>query len=284
MAETGPRAALRITRLLVAGQVVVWVVLTALLTRPELREALRFDSGQPLAQRPWSLVSYSLVHDGLLHLGLLMGFLLVVGPRVAERMGTGVFVVYYLYCAVGATITALVLSLIGTIPPLGGALAPVLGVALAWAWHADPDDIPLDPLPIRASARSLVLVAAIVIAVLGMATGVPALSIAHLGGLAAGYAFLKIRTRETPKPAMASLPIRHVVLTRARADRETELAEPSSASASRATSAQPHPENGTEVVNRLLDKISESGIESLTTTERGQLAEYSERKRREDHR
>lgn len=283
MTETGPSPALRITRLLVAGQVVVWVVLTALLTRPEVREALRFDPAQSLSQRPWSLLSYSLVHDGLLHLGLLMGFLLVVGPRVAERMGAGVFVVYYLYCAGGAALTGLILSLIGTIPPLGGSLAPVLGVALAWAWHAEPDEIPLDPLPIRASARSLVLVAAVVIGALGLATGVPALSIAHLGGLAAGYAFLQIRTRETPKPAMTTLPIRHVVLTRARSDRETDLVEPSSASENRATSSQPHPEAGTEVVNRLLDKISESGIESLTTTERGQLAEYSERKRREDH-
>lgn len=282
MTEPGPRPAVRITRLLVAGPVALWVVLTAVLTRPELRAALRFDPTLPLSQRPWSLLSYILVHDGLLHLGLLMGFLLVIGPRVADRMGTRTFVVYYLYCAAGAALTALILSLIGHVPPLGGALAPVLGVALAWAWHAEPEDLPLDPLPIRASARSLVWLAAAVIGVLGMATGIPALSVAHLGGLAAGYAFLRIRTREAPQPAMTTLPIRHVVLTRARAHHETELAEPATSPGIRETRSGPSPESSTEVVNRLLDKISESGIESLTTTERGLLAEYSERKRRED--
>jgi membrane associated rhomboid family serine protease len=282
--EPGPRPAVRITRLLVAGPVVAWVILTAVLTRPELRAVLRFDPALPLSQRPWSLLSYFLVHDGLLHLGLLMGFLLLAGPKVAGRMGTRAFVIYYLYCAAGAALTALVLSLIGHIPPLGGALAPVLGVALAWAWYADPEDIPLDPLPIRASARSLVWLAAVVVGVLGMAIGTPALSVAHLGGLLAGYAFLRIRTREAPQPAMTTLPIRHVVLTRARANHEAELDEPATSSGSRETSTGPSPESSTEVVNRLLDKISESGIESLTTAERGLLAEYSELKRREDHR
>lgn len=283
MTEPGTRSPVRITRLLVAGQVMVWVFLSTILTSPELQRALRFDPAVPLSQRPWSVLSYSLVHDSALHLGLLMGLLVVAGPHVARRMGSRIFLVYYGYCAVGAAITGLVLSFIGQVPPLSGALGPVLGVLLAWAWHAVPDEIPLDPLPFKASARGLVLAAALVIGAVGIALGTSALAVAHLGGLAAGYAFLRFQAREEPKPAMTPLPIRHVVLTRARAEREAEPTEPSSAPGNSVTGTMARPEPGTEVINRLLDKISASGLESLTANERRQLAEYAERKRREDH-
>ncbi|MEK6597555.1 MAG: rhomboid family intramembrane serine protease [Gemmatimonadota bacterium] len=283
MTEPGTRSPVRIVRLLVAGQVVVWVFLSTILTSPELQRALRFDPAVSLSQRPWSVLSYSLVHDSALHLGLLMGILLVAGPHVARRMGSRIFLVYYGYCAVGTAIAGLVLSFIGQAPPLSGALGPVLGVLLAWAWHAVPDEIPLDPLPFKASARGLVLAAALVIGVVGVALGTSALAVAHLGGLAAGYVFLRLQSREEPKPAMTPLPIRHVVLTRARAEREAEPTEPSSALANSVTGPMARPEPGAEVVNRLLDKISASGLESLTANERRQLAEYAERKRREDH-
>ena len=69
------------------------------------------------------------------------------------------------------------------------------------------------------------------------------------------------------RPVMA--PIRH----------EAEAAEEQAVAA-----ATPHPDlpaDDPEQLNRVLDKISAHGIDSLTPEERQLLTEYSERKRRE---
>lgn len=284
MTKPAPQTRLTVVRALAAGQVGVWVLLAAVFTAPGLRQALQFDPGITLSTRPWSMLTYPFVHDGPVHLAILAGLLLLVGPPVARRMGTRGFLLYWLYCSIGGVLAAMVASLMVPIPPLAGALAPTTGVALAWAWFRDPETFPLDPLPGRLSYRSLVVLAAIVAATLGLAVAGSALSVAHLGGLGAGYVFLRIRTREGPKPPVTPLPIRHVVLTRARERSEAELeAEHPTARSVEGPARRraPRREAGAEEINRLLDKISAAGLESLTADERRLLSEYSERKRRE---
>ena len=84
---------------------VAWMLLSAVVTAPAISAALRFDPGQVLAQ-PWSLLTYTLVHDGFVHLSVLVGLLLLTGPGVAARMGWQRFLLYYSYCAVGGAAAA----------------------------------------------------------------------------------------------------------------------------------------------------------------------------------
>src|SRR5215210_4915884 len=115
-------------RLIIANAVVLLLLLTVL-TSPELRGALAFAPGHAF-DRPWTFVSYMFVHAGLLHLLFDSLMLFAFGPAVESRMGGPAFLLYYLYCGVGAAVFALALSGLMDVRPFVGASGAVLGVTL----------------------------------------------------------------------------------------------------------------------------------------------------------
>ena len=95
-------------RLIVANAVVLLLLMT-LFTSREIFQALQFSPRTALT-RPWTFVSYMFVHAGLLHLLANMLMLYVFGTAVESRMGSRNFILYYLYCGVGAAVFSLLLA------------------------------------------------------------------------------------------------------------------------------------------------------------------------------
>jgi len=263
-------------RILLANTVVL-LVLATVLTAPAFVDVLQFEPHRAL-RRPWTFLSYMFAHGGVFHLVGNLVLLLVFGPPVERRLGGRTFLLYYLYCGVGAAAFTLGLSSFMTVPPLLGSTGAALGVALAFAFAWPDADSVLTPLPIRISARALVLLLAS--ADLLFALGIPdgAAHLGYLGGLVAGYLFFRGQTlaiqhqKQEPKsiarrPVMAPIPVRQGgTITEVRPAR----ARP-----------EPREEYPVEEVDRVLDKISAFGIQSLTAEERRFLDEVSKRKRKD---
>lgn len=263
---------------LIVVHLAVWVGLATVFTAPEIRAILRFESATVLA-RPWSLVTYPLVHDGFVHVTILMALLSLTGPAVADHLGSRRFLSYYLYCTVGGAAAGLVLSGLFTTPPMGGALAPVLGILLARSWIGVNDTPGITPERLPVLLLLAVLTAGVLTA--SVALPIPAVAVPHVGGLFAGYLFWRLWSVGHQPRVVRPLPVRHVVLTRARAEHDhgSNLSE---SSAPEPEPLEPPLASSTDLIDRLLDKISAGGLGSLTDDERASLAEYSERKRRGD--
>lgn len=264
---------------LMLGQAAIFVLLKSVLTAPIFTDALRFVPDQAL-QRPWSLLSYMFIHQGILALGGNLLLLFAFGPPVERRFGSRDFLLYYLYCGLGASAFAFGLTSIMTVPPMMGATGATLGVVLAFAFGGSDTKTKLLPFQFNLSARALIvlLAGANLVLALWVAGGIAHLG--YLGGLAAGYLFFRIqglatrRQRKEPKsvarrPVMAPMPVRQ-------ASTSTEV---------RPALARPEPreEYPAEEVDRVLDKISAFGIQSLTADERRFLDEASKRKRKDVH-
>jgi membrane associated rhomboid family serine protease len=76
-----------------------------------------------------TLVTATFLHAGWLHLGGNMLFLWVFGDNVEDRLGHGVYLLFYLVCGVAANLAQVVVDPASTIPALGasGAIAGVMG-------------------------------------------------------------------------------------------------------------------------------------------------------------
>lgn len=281
---TGERRARALITRLVAAHSVLFVLQASVFTAPALHQALRFDPARGLSA-PWTLLTWPLVHDSLAHLVLALALLAIAGPRVVEWMGRSGFGLYYLYAVVGGAAVALGLGAIAPMPPLGGALAPALAVVLAWAWLADDEEVDLTPFVARVRVRTLVALGTVALGLFGVATSRPWLAVPQFGAMFAGALYLRLRAGGGRRSVTAPLPLRQVVLTRVapRAeDREPAVtAGPRTAEADQGASTVPDapPPPLEQQVDRVLDKISAEGLESLTPDERRLLDRYAERKR-----
>ena len=264
---------------LIFATVAAFIALRTVFTAPGVVAALRFDP-HLLAERPWTPFSYVLVLENVLHLLATVLLLVVIGPRVERILGEHRFTLFYAYAAAGAALAAVPLSQLAPVNPMSGGLAPGLGLVYAYAWVAGDREVALDPLPIR--ARVITLAAALVggAALWGAVRNAADLSLAHVAAVPAAWLFFRLlrtgRQAETVlplpirRPALAPMPVRQ-------ADRAAAPATPATPASTILVSMGV--EDAAEAVNRLLDKISAKGLESLTPDERRILTEYAQRKK-----
>jgi membrane associated rhomboid family serine protease len=262
-------------RLIIANAVVLLLMLT-LFTSPALVDALGFSPREAFS-RPWSFVTYMFVHAGLLHLLANMLGLFVFGGPVETRMGSRAFITYYLFCGVGAAIFSLALSQIMSVSPFVGASGAVLGVALAFAMFWPDAELVVFPLPIPMRARTFValLVGLDVLGALYFNDGIAHL--AHLGGVAAGYAFFRIQRLSRRSPRPPSRAVERVVMVQSGSSENERPTPVTPARPRRRAEADPVAAE----VDRVLDKINDKGIASLTPAERRFLDEVSKQRRQE---
>ena len=85
----------------------------------------------PVADFP-TLFTSMFMHAGWVHLLGNMLYLWIFGDNVEDRLGHGVFAVFYFLCGLGATFAQLAVSIGSSVPNLGasGAIAGVLGAYL----------------------------------------------------------------------------------------------------------------------------------------------------------
>jgi membrane associated rhomboid family serine protease len=283
---------------LVAINVAVYFVQLTVLTQADVQLALGFQRNN-LGHQWWTIGTYMFVHGGFWHLVLNMYALWLFGPRVEWRWTTREFVRFYVFCGLGGWFAHLVFVPGNTL--LIGASAAVFGVMLAYAslW---PDEQLFVFGVIPTTVRWLV----IVVGALNLVGGITASDgqggvayLAHIGGLAAGWIYLRMtaavnlgRLRQGVSPVPdepEDIPPRAVpkALPRSRAREREHIDDVVARSnamvakhaASRRTSRAPQSEH--TALDRVLDKISAHGLESLTDEERRLLDEASRRLRDE---
>jgi membrane associated rhomboid family serine protease len=266
-----------VRRLLVAN-LLVFLIQKTLLVDPAFLKALGFSPFLAWKQ-PWTFVTYMFLHAGLLHLVFNMLMLYIFGPSVEDRMGGRRFFLYYLLCGIGGAASSFLLMQAMQVNIILGASGAVMGVAVAFAWYWPNHPVFVFPLPDPIPAKWLVTFLVgldLILAWLGASDGIAHL--AHLGGVGTALIFLKAQDWQLSR---AESRLRDgtessvLVTPAARTGRNAST--PPSASRSRGR-ADSDPRASAEI-DRVLDKISASGVESLTPAERKFLTEISRRMR-----
>jgi membrane associated rhomboid family serine protease len=284
--QSSPRLTPWVVRLLAANAVVLLLQET-LFTSPAITAWLRFDPDGAF-QRPWTFFSYMLLHGGLFHLLANSIALFVFGPPVERRMGSSRFLLYYVYCGLGAAVLSLVLAAVMPISPFIGASGAVLGVAVAFARFYPDAELVLFPIPIPIKAKVLVwLFAAMAVlgALLGSGDGIA--HIAHLGGLLFGLLYFAAKGISAGPQRPEFLPTRPRVPVGAGKQREVSRSDGATATAPKRRSesqpsAPPSPDPAAlekQELDRVLDKISATGIASLAPEEKAFLDGVAKRRK-----
>ncbi len=174
-----------VRRLLIAN--VVAFIATRL--APQLYYALAFVPALALV-RPWTAVTYMFLHAGLMHIFFNMLALFFFGPRLENRLGAKSFLWLYFLGGLGGAAFSVFFA-----PqyPVVGASAAVYAVLLGFALYWPRERIYIwGVLPVEAWLLATIMVGFSLWAGLsGAQSGVA--HFAHLGGLAFGFAYLKVR-------------------------------------------------------------------------------------------
>lgn len=274
---TFPKLTPWVARIIVATAV-VQLLLETIFVSPEIVRLLSMNPGLA-GSRPWGIVTYLFVHSGILHLATNMLGLYLFGTAVENRMGSKSFLLFYLYCGVGAALFSLLLSFVIPQSPMVGASGAVFGVMVAFAMFWPDVEIFVFPIPVPIKARTLVIGLALIDLISAKWFPGNIAHEAHIGGMIAGYLFFRIQSLTKPRPAPPprQQPER-VVMVQQTATRESEphAVQPIRPAAPRLTTDPVAAE-----LDRVLDKISATGIQSLTPDEKRFLDEVSKRKQRE---
>jgi membrane associated rhomboid family serine protease len=239
-----------VKRLLVAN-VVMFFLQQAM---PAVTAALILIPSQILT-RPWTLVSYMFLHAGLGHIfGNMLG-LYFFGPRLEQRLGSERFIMLYMVSGLSGAL----LSFITPSAYILGASGAVLGITLAYARFWPRDQIYIwGVLPVE--VRWLV-VGYTLYSIFGVSSGGGGIAhFAHLGGMLGAFVFMQLAGYNAAgrkwKKEVTAAPAPTAMGDWSRVDRSTI-----------------HEVNRDEV-NRILDKISATGVASLTPQERVFLSNF----------
>ncbi len=227
--------------------------------------------------RPWTLLSYLFLHGGFWHLAANMVGLFFFGPPLEERWGSAGFIRFYLVAGLGGAL----LSFLTPNAVIVGASGAVYGILLAYAMTWPDNQIYLyGVLPVKAKWLVTALILFTVFSAFnGGGSGVAHL--AHLGGLATAFLYLKSPWAPSAFGTTYGARKKPGLLERLRSARPRVA--PRERETRRHVPPRVAPTGDDRValadVDRILDKITETGIESLTEGERKRLDEVSRRYR-----
>ncbi|MGB0767761.1 MAG: rhomboid family intramembrane serine protease [Phycisphaeraceae bacterium] len=225
----------------------------------------------------WRLVSFQFLHAGLFHILFNLVILFFLGRMLESYLGSKRYLAFYLLSGVGGGLFYLLLWAGGAITgnpnvpfllqtgpdtPLVGASAGIYGVLVAVAVIAPAQRIQLLFPPITLTIRALALIL-IGIAVFMVMVGGPndGGQAAHLGGAAIGYLLIKRSgllnwaDRFSPSAIQAGY-------TKGRYERRLKKEQA-----------------GREEIDRILAKVSEQGLQSLSKREQKILQQDTDRLR-----
>jgi len=242
----------------------------------------------------WTIGTYMFVHAWLAHLAFNMFTLWMFGPRLEQKWGTRSFVQFYLWCGLGGAVAHLLLAQHSTVIGASGAISGVL-VAYALRWP-DEEVYLFGVIPMKSRWLVAAMLAMNIIFALSPNSRID--WTAHVGGMAFGWIFLKlyavgginrVRGWVSAVPDESEDMPRAVPRNRApmrdRGGSVDEVVARSNAIVLRESKPVQHvpkhetPKEYAARVNRVLDKISQQGMSSLTRDERRLLEEMSRKLR-----
>ena len=146
--------------------------------------------------RPWTLFTYMFLHAGLMHLLFNMIGLFFFGPRLEARLGARGFLGLYFLSGLGGAAFSFVFSY-GS--PVVGASAAVYGIVIGFAMYWPRELIYIYGIvPVQARWLAAFVVAISLYSGISGSDGGTA-HFAHLGGLAVGAGYLRLRDRHVGK-------------------------------------------------------------------------------------
>ncbi|MBI3766274.1 MAG: rhomboid family intramembrane serine protease [Ignavibacteriales bacterium] len=225
----------------------------------------------------WQLVTYMFMHGGFMHLLFNMFALWMFGMELENTWGSRKFFTYYMMCGLGAGLSNLLIGpLFGPAGPTVGASGAIYGVLIAFGMmFPDRPIFVYFLLPIRARYFVMIyILLELYSGVTGTTDGIA--HFAHLGGAAVGYCYLLIDQRRFPLQQFFAR-------TRKRFVTSEPVSRFSGYEHSSITDAKYFDLNDEEDrinqqrVDEILDKISQSGYQSLTESEKKILFEASKK-------
>ena len=274
--------------LVFAGLIVLRTILTVSSASgyyPPVLRQFELSSALPILLRhPWTLLTYAFTHEGFFHILFNMLNLYWFGQLVREYLGDRRLVsIYVLGALAGAAIFLLSYNLIPAFQPavgspMIGASAAVTAIIVAGATLL-PDYtfmlILIGPVKIKWIAAVVVL-----ISLAGVNGGNPGGEIAHLGGALLGFLFIKQlqagRDLGRPVQAVGNFFIKLFSRRPAMRISSPRRAEPvtiaGASGAKKPVANQPLQDE----IDLILDKISNSGYESLSKDEKQKLFRASQ--------
>lgn len=230
-----------------------------------------------LLLRPWTIATYMFLHGGFMHLASNMISLFFFGPRLEERLGSRRFLALYFLCGTGGAFLSLALYAFSPFGAMIGASGAVFGVLVGFARYWPDDSIYLmGVLPVRARTLAVLLIAVSIFAGI-TGTGGNIAHFAHLGGAAAGWAYLVAweRRRIALIKEIAGVP-------RKPSERPQPRRKPPAARDAdslerwKAIPADRLHELNREELEALLKKAEADGVKALTAAERAFLDRIAE--------
>lgn len=206
-----------------------------------------------LSLQVWRLITYQFLHGGLWHIILNMWALWMFGPTLERYWGSKRFLIFYLSCGVAGGLFYIMLVTIGFLSalPLVGASGSILGVFAACAILFPSVSVFLFPIPvpipIRVAAIGGALIYILFVAAKSSNAGGDA---AHLAGMAAGAIYVFSQSWRT-KLRLKIKSGRWQNKMAAERNLQIEL-------------------------DRILQKVHDSGIHSLTPKEKKTLEQATE--------
>ena len=210
--------------------------------------------------RPWTFVTYMFAHDpsSVTHILFNMLVLYFFGPRVEERLGSTHFIRLYLFSGIVGAILSIFFAPMGFIVGASGA---IFGVQLAFAKYWPRERIYIwGVLPVEAWLLVLAYTVYSLWSGFGGRGGNVA-HFAHLGGFLGAWLYLLWMERRSPSRAW-----------KAKLEKPAKKVE--IGNWQRIDTKSIHEVNRAEV-DRILDKISAKGVESLTPQERTFLSHFA---------
>ena len=230
-----------------------------------------------LAQgRVWELLSYQFLHGGLFHLLINCAMIWFVGRQMEESLGKTKFLTLYLIAGVFGGLLQCLLAWTHYLPEAGvvGASAGIFGLIAAFAmvfWDREITFLIMFIIPVRMRAKYL-LIALAVIGVLGIISQEGGIAHgAHLGGMIWGVLFVLLfiqgGTWDGAEPWWNRLKGRF----KFGRERRVMTMDDGARAFTREEEPVREVDYGENEVDRILDKISEKGIHSLSDRERSML-------------
>ena len=237
---------------------------------------------------PWQLVTYQFLHGDFYHVLFNMFMLWMFGMEIENLWGSKKFLTFYLLCGVGAGLFQLVFApLMGSgVAPTIGASGAVYGVMLAFAMFFPNRYIFIYfLLPIKAKYLIAILMVFEFMSVGDMSF---VAHLAHIGGAFTGLIFILLERRQTidlnkifdsfKRPSGNTFTSSGSKFRRpmgfGRGDKQVQDAEFYEVNNK---SKDENSLSNQEEIDRILDKISQSGYQNLTEREKRILFEASKR-------